>query len=119
MQVATKIGAVYDIRAPNDESERKAIEKQVRKLSKEYRGCGSEQRKSHLAREMDLLTEGITQAGAGYGVTIHKAQGSTYEDVLFLTGGMRFFRTDAEKKKMAYTAVTRAAKNLILCEGVL
>jgi len=119
MQVATNLGAVYDIRAPNDESERKAIEKQIRKLSKEYRACGSEQRKEHLAREMDLLTEGITQAGAGYGVTIHKAQGSTYEDVLFLTGGMRFFRTDAEKKKMAYTAVTRAAKNLILCEGIL
>jgi len=120
MQIVTrKLEEFYDIRVPNDESERKAIENQIRKLSKEYRACGSEQRKSHLAREMDLLTEGITQAGAGYGVTIHKAQGSTYEDVLFLTGGMRFFRTAAEKKKMAYTACTRAAKNLILCEGVL
>jgi len=118
MQIVTrKLEEFYDIRVPNDESERKAIENQIRKLSKEYQACGSEQRKGHLEREMDLLTEGIIQAGAGYGVTIHKAQGSTYEDVLFLTGGMRFFRTAAEKKKMAYTACTRAAKNLILCEG--
>ncbi len=108
----------YNIRVPNDEPERKAIAKKSKELSSEYRKCGDGYRKGVIEREMDVLAS-ITLAGHGYSITIHKAQGSTYTDVLFLTGGMRFFKGAELKKRMAYTAVTRASENLILCEGVI
>ena len=115
MTVRDTMGIEYEIIIPKDEKEKQAINKRIKKLSKEYRKDPS----ISLESEMKRLSENITLAGHGYAVTVHKSQGSTYEDVLFMTGGMRFFNGLEMKKRMAYTAITRASKNLFLCDGVL
>lgn len=119
MNVIDVFGDEYSIKIPNDENEKKAIDSRVKFLSKEFRQSNDGYRKKELSREMEILTGTIVQAGHGYAVTIHKSQGSTYQDVLFLTGGMKYFTKKDEKKRMAYTAITRASKNLILCDGDL
>ena len=56
------------------------------------------------------------EADFGYAITVHKAQGSEWENVLFYDDG--FGRQDAEMRaRLLYTAVTRARERLIIAES--
>lgn len=52
----------------------------------------------------------------GYAITCHKAQGSQYNDVLFLDEGFGRWTQDNTYYRHLYTAITRAAENLIILE---
>jgi ATP-dependent exoDNAse (exonuclease V) alpha subunit len=47
----------------------------------------------------------------GYGISCHKVQGSSIENVLFLDENVSFF---LNQKKFRYTAVTRASKHITI-----
>lgn len=52
----------------------------------------------------------------GYVITCHKAQGSQYNDVLFVDEGFGRWLDDNTYYRHLYTAMTRAAENLIILE---
>ena len=46
-----------------------------------------------------------------YAITCHSSQGSTFENVMYLHED--FMKTNDERKKLMYTAITRASNALI------
>ena len=48
----------------------------------------------------------------GYALTVHKSQGSTYNDVYVEYGNILSNRKNSEKNNLLYTAITRCANNL-------
>lgn len=54
---------------------------------------------------------GLTHFTFGYAITCHKSQGSEWNDVLVYNESMKFREDSA---KWLYTAITRAARNLII-----
>jgi exodeoxyribonuclease-5 len=52
----------------------------------------------------------------GYAITCHKAQGSQYNDVLFVDQGFGRWLDDNTYYRHLYTAMTRAAEHLIILE---
>lgn len=71
-----------------------------------------------LDTEIELTTSGeIGLLDLGYALTVHKAQGSEYEKVFFITHNSQAI---ALYRELLYTAVTRASKMLyIICENNL
>ena len=59
-------------------------------------------------REKKLLTE----ATFGWAITAHKAQGSQWENVIVWDDGLG--RTEADRRRWLYTAITRAERGLVL-----
>jgi exodeoxyribonuclease-5 len=59
-------------------------------------------------REKKLLTE----ATFGWAITAHKAQGSQWENVIVWDDGLG--RTDLDRRRWLYTAITRAERGLVL-----
>lgn len=53
----------------------------------------------------------------GYALTVHRAQGGTYENVAVNISDINANRSADERKRLYYTAVTRASQNLILFYG--
>jgi exodeoxyribonuclease-5 len=49
-----------------------------------------------------------------HALTVHKSQGSTYEQVIVNIKNLNINQNEKEKKRLLYTAVTRASKLLIL-----
>lgn len=61
-----------------------------------------------------FFIEQFAQTKYNHAITVHKSQGSTYEEVVMNVGNITLNRNAAERKRMLYTGVTRAAKLLIL-----
>lgn len=61
-----------------------------------------------------FFIEQFGQTKYNHAITVHKSQGSTYEEVVLNVGNINKNRKAAERKRMLYTGVTRAAKLLIL-----
>jgi len=59
-------------------------------------------------REKKLLTE----ATFGWAITAHKAQGSEWENVIVWDDGLG--RTDLDRRRWLYTAITRAERGLVI-----
>jgi len=59
-------------------------------------------------REKKLLTE----ATFGWAITAHKAQGSQWENVIVWDDGLG--RTDLDRRRWLYTAITRAERGLVI-----
>lgn len=49
-----------------------------------------------------------------YAITVHKAQGSTYENVILLEEDLDFNRKTVEKNRIKYTAYTRAERRVYI-----
>lgn len=60
------------------------------------------------------FVEQFGQAKYNHAITIHKSQGSTYQEVVLNVGNINSNKKAVERKRMLYTGVTRAAKMLIL-----
>jgi len=54
----------------------------------------------------------LTEATFGWAITAHKAQGSQWENVIVWDDGMG--RTDLDRRRWLYTAITRAERGLVL-----
>ena len=64
---------------------------------------------------IDLGEEKIDQWDFGYALTVHRAQGSEFKNVLLIEERNKF-QSDENWKKWLYTAVTRSSKKLAIIE---
>ena len=55
-----------------------------------------------------------TEVSYSYAMTVHKSQGSTYKAVVINKNDLNFNRDKYENKRLWYTAITRAAKKVII-----
>jgi len=56
----------------------------------------------------------LTEATFGWAITAHKAQGSQWENVIVWDDGLG--RTEIDRRRWLYTAITRAERGLVLLE---
>jgi len=56
--------------------------------------------------------KGCVEATYGWAITCHKAQGSQWENIVVFDDGLG--RTDLDRQRWLYTAITRAEKGLVL-----
>ena len=61
-----------------------------------------------------VITSCYPEVDYGYALTIHKSQGSTYDDVYIDYANILSNSRDAEKLKLLYTAITRSSNKLHL-----
>jgi exodeoxyribonuclease V len=54
----------------------------------------------------------LTEATFGWAITAHKAQGSQWENVIVWDDGLG--RSDLDRRRWLYTAITRAERGLVL-----
>jgi exodeoxyribonuclease V len=54
----------------------------------------------------------LTEATFGWAITAHKAQGSSWENIIVWDDGLG--RTDEERRRWLYTAITRAERGLVI-----
>jgi SepF-like predicted cell division protein (DUF552 family) len=59
-----------------------------------------------------IISSNYLEVDYGYALTVHKSQGSTYNDVYVEYNNLQANRKDTEKYKLLYTAITRTANNL-------
>ena len=61
-----------------------------------------------------IITSNYLDVDYGYALTVHKSQGSTYEDVYVEYNNILSNRKEIEKLKLLYTAITRSANKLYI-----
>lgn len=61
-----------------------------------------------------FFEEQFAQTKYNHAITVHKSQGSTYQEAILNVGNVNYIRNDVERLRAMYTGVTRAAKLLIL-----
>ena len=59
-----------------------------------------------------IISSNYLEVDYGYALTVHKSQGSTYNDVYVEYNNLQANKKDTEKYKLLYTAITRTANNL-------
>lgn len=59
-----------------------------------------------------VITSAYLDVDYGYALTVHKSQGSTYDDVYVEYNNLLANKKDTEKYKLLYTAITRCANKL-------
>jgi hypothetical protein len=59
-----------------------------------------------------VITSAYLDVDYGYALTVHKSQGSTYDDVYVEYNNLQANKKDTEKYKLLYTAITRCANKL-------
>jgi exodeoxyribonuclease V alpha subunit len=63
-------------------------------------------------RQIDITDEVLDKLDLGYAITIHKSQGSQWENVILIFDEQARRMLD---KTLLYTGVTRAEKKLVMC----
>ena len=97
-----------------DESELKAINKSMN----EDENTNSSTQKYITMSQMfghylnHVITSAYLDVDYGYALTVHKSQGSTYDDVYIEYNNLLANKKDTEKYKLLYTAITRCANKL-------
>jgi exodeoxyribonuclease-5 len=69
-----------------------------------------------VAKPGDTFTPGMMPFTYGYTLTVHKAQGSQWDNVL-LFNEMGMCRTAEAAQQWLYTGITRAAKRITILHG--
>jgi hypothetical protein len=59
-----------------------------------------------------VITSTYLEVDYGYALTVHKSQGSTYDDVYIEYSNILENKKDTEKNKLLYTAITRSSNKL-------
>jgi exodeoxyribonuclease-5 len=59
-----------------------------------------------------IITSNYLEVDYGYALTVHKSQGSTYDDVFIEYNNLQANKKDTEKYKLLYTAITRSANKI-------
>ena len=58
------------------------------------------------------LRRTLVETSWGYAITVHKSQGSSWDNVILFDDG--FGRTAIDRNRWLYTAITRAEKGLVI-----
>jgi exodeoxyribonuclease-5 len=87
-------------------------------LLKNLAQTAKDQNKPELRKQMWKLffqvKESFAEVTYSYALTVHKSQGSTYNNVFFDMQDLGYYSTYDFKKRLQYTAVTRASEKLYL-----
>lgn len=68
-----------------------------------------------VARELDAIGEPLLECDWGFCITTHKAQGSEWPRVLFLSES--FPQAGEFRQRLHYSAITRASQRLVIIDG--
>ncbi|AKX34046.1 exodeoxyribonuclease V subunit alpha [Spiroplasma litorale] len=66
------------------------------------------------SRNIELPIEYLKNIDLNYACSIHKTQGSEYENVILILDNTNSYTSRFVDKRMLYTAITRAKKNLVI-----
>lgn len=100
------------IKVPLDMDVEKKIKNYYRHLEHKYSMAMSVSSREAINKEVEDMNSKIIFGSHGYAMTVHKAQGSTLDNVLVCTEGLEHFRESFWQ--MLYTAVTRAADSVTI-----
>lgn len=107
------IKSSYDIKVPltkQDLSELKTINKMLGEDDNTSKYITMSQMLGHYMSH--VISSNYLEVDYGYAITVHKSQGSTYDDVFVEYGNLSANNKDCEKSKLLYTAITRSAGKL-------
>ncbi len=65
-------------------------------------------------RGRDIFVDQFANVKYNHAITVHKSQGSTYKRTILNIGDINFCKDAEEKKRLLYTAVTRASDLVVL-----
>jgi len=95
----------------HDPIEEAAYKSKLGKLQSKYRKT----RDRKISKQFWALKDAFTSVSYGYSFTTHKAQGSTFKHVAVAVSDLlEMIGSDDDRRRLLYTAVTRAADTLTL-----
>jgi hypothetical protein len=103
----------YEVKMPlskQDFSELKTINKMLGEDDSSAKYITMSQMLGHYMSH--VISSNYLEADYGYAITVHKSQGSTYDDVFIEYGNLAANKKDTEKYKLLYTAITRSSSKL-------
>jgi hypothetical protein len=91
--------------------------KSINKILHEDESSGSTQKYITMSQMFGhylnhIITSTYLEVDYGYALTVHKSQGSTYDDVFIEYSNLLANKKDTEKDKLLYTAITRCENKL-------
>ena len=92
-----------------DEDSAIANEKNIKQMQDKLQRTKDYEDKNALKKKIDNAKKAFDNVVYGYGITVHKSQGSTFERVFVDVNNIYSSNT---KQKMLYTAVTRASSSI-------
>ena len=107
------IKSSYEVKVPltkQDFSELKTINKMLGEDDNASKYITMSQMLGHYMSH--VISSNYLEVDYGYAITVHKSQGSTYDDVFVEYGNLIANKKDCEKYKLLYTAITRSARKL-------
>lgn len=107
------IKSSYEVKVPltkQDFSELKTINKMLGEDDNTAKYITMSQMLGHYMSH--VISSNYLEVDYGYAITVHKSQGSTYDDVFVEYGNLAANKKDCEKYKLLYTAITRSARKL-------
>jgi len=107
------IKSSYEVKIPlskPDYSELKTINKQLGEDESGAKYITMSQMLGHYLSH--VISSNYLEVDYGYAITVHKSQGSTYDDVYIEYNNLLANKKDTEKYKLLYTAITRCANKL-------
>jgi superfamily I DNA/RNA helicase len=107
------IKSSYEVKIPltkQDLSELKTINKMMGEDDNASKYITMSQMLGHYMSH--VVSSNYLEVDYGYAITVHKSQGSTYDDVFVEYGNLAANKKDTEKYKLLYTAITRSARKL-------
>jgi superfamily I DNA/RNA helicase len=105
------IKSSYEVKVPltkQDLSELKTINKMLGEDDSGSKYITMSQMLGHYMSH--VISSNYLEVDYGYAITVHKSQGSTYDDVFIEYGNLAANKKDSEKYKLLYTAITRATE---------
>ena len=94
----------------HDQRELNAINKELEEEDDSTSSVALSQMLGHYLSH--IMKSVYTEVDYGYALTVHKSQGSTYDDVYVEYSNLVSNRKEEEKNKLLYTAITRCANKL-------
>lgn len=107
------IKSSYEVKVPltkQDLSELKIINKMLGEDNNASKYITMSQMLGHYMSH--VVSSNYLEVDYGYAITVHKSQGSTYDDVFIEYSNLAANKKDTEKYKLLYTAITRSARKL-------
>ncbi len=92
-----------------DEDSAAANEKNIKQMQDKLQRTKDYVAKTELTKEIDNTRKAFDNVVYGYAITVHKSQGSTFEQVFVAVDNIY---SSNSKQKMLYTAVTRASLSI-------